>query len=69
LRSIVALAHDLGMDVVADGAESEADVVELCHLGCEFAQGLAFGHPMPADQAQELLLGRKGISNQVSVVR
>src|SRR5205085_2556845 len=39
LRSIVALAHDLGMDVVAEGAESDSDAVELYQLGCEFAQG------------------------------
>jgi EAL domain-containing protein (putative c-di-GMP-specific phosphodiesterase class I) len=59
LRSIVGLAHDLGMDVVAEGAENESDAGELYHLGCEFAQGVAFGHPMSADQAQELLLGKR----------
>jgi len=70
LRSMVGLAHDLGMDVVAEGAENEADAVELYHLGCEFAQGLAFGRPMSADQAQDLVLGKRlGISNQVSVIR
>jgi diguanylate cyclase (GGDEF)-like protein/PAS domain S-box-containing protein len=69
LRSIVGLAHDLGMDVVAEGAESESDAAELYHLGCEFAQGLAFGHPMSADQAQDLVLGRSGTSNQVTVVK
>jgi diguanylate cyclase (GGDEF)-like protein/PAS domain S-box-containing protein len=56
LRSIIALAHDLGMDVVAEGAETEADVVELRQLGCEFAQGFVFGEPMTADDASELLL-------------
>jgi EAL domain-containing protein (putative c-di-GMP-specific phosphodiesterase class I) len=59
LRSIVGLAHDLGMDVVAEGAENEADAIALHHLGCEFAQGLAFGRPMPAAQAQDLILGRR----------
>ncbi|HKD27911.1 MAG TPA: EAL domain-containing protein [Xanthobacteraceae bacterium] len=69
LRSMVGLAHDLGMEVVAEGAERESDAVDLYHLGCEFAQGLAFGRPMPAEQAQELVLGRSGKSNQTSVIR
>jgi diguanylate cyclase (GGDEF)-like protein/PAS domain S-box-containing protein len=55
LRSIVALAHDLGMDVVAEGAETEADAVELFQLGCEYAQGFVFGRPMTADEAYDLL--------------
>src|SRR5579863_4864835 len=38
LRSIIALAHDLGMDVVAEGAETDSDAVELFQLGCEYAQ-------------------------------
>jgi diguanylate cyclase (GGDEF)-like protein/PAS domain S-box-containing protein len=59
LRSIVALAHDLGMDVVAQGVGNESDAAELFQLGCEFAQGRAFGHPMPAEQAQELLVGKR----------
>jgi diguanylate cyclase (GGDEF)-like protein/PAS domain S-box-containing protein len=59
LRSIVGLAHDLGMDVVAEGAENDSDAVELYHLGCEFAQGFAFGRPMTANQAQELLVGAR----------
>jgi diguanylate cyclase (GGDEF)-like protein/PAS domain S-box-containing protein len=55
LRSIVALAHDLGMEVVAEGAETDSDAVELYQLGCEYAQGFAFGEPMSADAARELL--------------
>jgi EAL domain-containing protein (putative c-di-GMP-specific phosphodiesterase class I) len=55
LRSIIALAHDLGMDVVAEGAETDSDAVELFQLGCEYAQGFAFGEPMTADKARTLL--------------
>ncbi|MEX0752943.1 MAG: EAL domain-containing protein [Xanthobacteraceae bacterium] len=55
LRSIIALAHDLGMEVVAEGAETDSDAVELYQLGCEYAQGYAFGEPMTAEEATELL--------------
>ncbi len=59
LRSIVSLAHDLGMSVLAEGVETEADVKDLYHLGCEFAQGPAFGRPMSVEQAQEMVLGKR----------
>ena len=55
LRSIIALAHDLGMDVVAEGAETDSDAVELYQLGCEYAQGFVFGEPMTAERARALL--------------
>ena len=55
LRSIITLAHDLGMDVVAEGAETDSDAVELFQLGCEFAQGFVFGEPMSAERARALL--------------
>ena len=55
LRSIITLAHDLGMDVVAEGAESDSDAVELFQLGCEYAQGFVFGEPMTAERARMLL--------------
>jgi len=55
LRSIIALAHDLGMDVVAEGAETDSDAVELFQLGCEYAQGFVFGEPMTAERARAFL--------------
>jgi diguanylate cyclase (GGDEF)-like protein/PAS domain S-box-containing protein len=55
LKSIVAMAHDLGMDVVAEGAESDSDAVELYQMGCEYAQGFAFGEPMSHEAARRLL--------------
>ena len=62
LRSIIALAHDLGMDVVAEGAETDSDAVELSQLGCEFAQGFVFGEPMTPERARDLIQshGRDG---------
>ena len=55
LRSIVQLAHDLGMDVVAEGAESDSDAVELYQIGCEYVQGFAFGEPMTTEEARQLI--------------
>src|SRR3569623_115344 len=59
LKSIIAMAHDLGMEVVAEGAETDSDAVELYQLGCEYAQGFAFGEPMDAASATRLLTGDK----------
>ncbi len=55
LRSIVGMAHDLGMAVVAEGAEDENDALELHQLGCEFAQGFLFGEPMNSELAFKAL--------------
>jgi EAL domain-containing protein (putative c-di-GMP-specific phosphodiesterase class I) len=57
LRSIVTMAHDLGMEVVAEGAETDADAIELYQIGCEYAQGFAFGEPITAEEARRLVAG------------
>jgi len=69
LRSIISLAHDLGMDVVAEGAETDSDAVELSQLGCEYAQGFVFGEPMSAERASALLEPEAGNRHQESGVR
>lgn len=55
LKSIITLAHDLGMDVVAEGAETEAEAEELQRLGADYAQGFLLGAPMSADEARKML--------------
>jgi diguanylate cyclase (GGDEF)-like protein len=55
LRSIIRLAHDLDMSVVAEGVETQVEASSLRSLQCEFAQGFLFGAPMTANQAYNFL--------------
>jgi EAL domain-containing protein (putative c-di-GMP-specific phosphodiesterase class I) len=55
VTAIVAMARSLGVDVVAEGVETEEQVVELKRLGCMRAQGYLFARPMPASQVARLL--------------
>jgi diguanylate cyclase (GGDEF)-like protein len=45
----VALAHSLGVSLVAEGVETAATSAVLARLGCDVAQGYAIAHPMPVD--------------------
>jgi diguanylate cyclase (GGDEF)-like protein len=55
VRSTIDLGRNLGLNVVAEGVETEAVWEELGELGCDYAQGWFLGRPMPAaDLAQWL---------------
>ncbi len=56
VRAIITLAHNLGLDVVAEGVETEAQLTMLKMLNCEFGQGYLFAKPMDAKQAEDLLM-------------
>jgi EAL domain-containing protein (putative c-di-GMP-specific phosphodiesterase class I) len=47
VRTIVNLAHSLGLSVVAEGIETESQYLALREMGCEFAQGSHFSRPIP----------------------
>jgi diguanylate cyclase (GGDEF)-like protein/PAS domain S-box-containing protein len=55
LRSVVMLAHDLGMKVVVEGVDTDSDAADLNELGCEFALGSLVGEPVEATKAGGLL--------------
>jgi len=55
VRAIVALAHSLSMDVVAEGVETEEQFVHLGAVGCEFTQGFHFSKPVDALAADRLI--------------
>lgn len=51
ITSIVELAHTLGLDIVAEGVETEGQRQALADLDCGSAQGYLFARPEPADRA------------------
>ena len=56
IRSIILLAHSLGMDIIAEGVESDRHLRKLKALNCEYGQGFFFATPQPADKLSEMLL-------------
>ena len=55
VKAIVALAHNLGMEVIAEGVETQAHLDRLKLLGCEYAQGFYIAGPLDAGAATALL--------------
>ncbi len=55
IRMIRLLARSLGMDMVAEGVETQAQLQQLQALGCEAAQGYLISRPIPPYQAEEAI--------------
>ncbi len=55
VRAIIGLAHDLGMEVVAEGIEKDEEADVLRKLGCEYGQGYRFAKPLSAEDATAFL--------------
>ena len=58
LRSVISMARELNMRVVAEGIESEEDALELAKMGCTYGQSFIFGPPMGTDSVLRLLKER-----------
>jgi EAL domain-containing protein (putative c-di-GMP-specific phosphodiesterase class I) len=56
------MARGLGVDVVAEGVETEAQAAALQALGCEYAQGYLYGRPVPAEEISILLGARTAVA-------
>lgn len=52
VRTIVSLAHGMGMDVVAEGVETSEQIGRLTGLKCEFGQGFIFSRPVSAAESK-----------------
>jgi len=56
VKTIVTLAGNLGLEVIAEGVETEEQLNQLRLLKCQYAQGFLFSKPMDAEQADLFIL-------------
>ncbi|HVT36504.1 MAG TPA: EAL domain-containing protein [Nevskiaceae bacterium] len=68
ISSIVVLARNLGMGVVAEGASIADEVRHLHRLGCRYVQGYFFAHAMPFEGAAELLRDPRMLQQKFSLL-
>jgi diguanylate cyclase (GGDEF)-like protein len=68
IRAILAMCEGLGMDVVAEGIETEAQSGRLVQFGCTGGQGYLFGRPGDADTTMAYLRAAYGLDARLRVV-
>jgi diguanylate cyclase (GGDEF)-like protein len=69
VRAITELARGLGISIVAEGAETEAELDSLLAIGCEQVQGYSIAFPMPHDQARAWLAARSPKKPKLTLVQ
>ena len=55
IRTITMLAHNLKLDVIAEGVETAEQHAQLSALGCQYAQGFYFSRPIDSNDASNLI--------------
>jgi len=69
VRAIIDLGGGLGLSLVAEGVEEEAQAAELRRLGCDTGQGFLFARPLETEALEELLRDPEPLASNVRVLR
>ena len=67
VSSIIRLANDLGMPVIAEGVESEEDIQVVKSAGCQIVQGFYYAKPMPVDEF-EAFVSKRPFGNMKAII-
>ncbi len=59
VRSLIVMAHNLGLEIIAEGVETQAQAEFLLGEGCEEAQGFLYGQPLSAADFEKYLRARQ----------
>jgi EAL domain-containing protein (putative c-di-GMP-specific phosphodiesterase class I) len=59
VRSLIGMAHNLNLEVIAEGVETDAQAAFLLNERCQEAQGFLYSKPLPADQFEAYLRTRR----------
>ncbi len=65
VRTVIALAKTLRLDVIAEGIETIHQLHQLRILGCEYGQGYLFSRPVPAEEAGKLIEDKSRFTNTI----
>ena len=68
VKAVIEMARSLGINVTAEGIETQAQQTWMQHLGCDSAQGYLFARPMNGDDFVKLFIDRRGVGRERSLM-
>ncbi len=68
VKAMIAMAHSLGIKVIAEGIEEKKTADILKEFGCDYMQGYHLGRPMPVFEFQELIRSNSQVSNTDDII-
>jgi diguanylate cyclase (GGDEF)-like protein/PAS domain S-box-containing protein len=68
VKAVIEMARSLGINVTAEGIETQAQQTWMQHLGCDSAQGYLFARPMHGDDFVRIFIDRRGVGRERSLM-